>query len=124
MVTASQYPDLVFPHLVYEAMLLIDASGPQLSSCFNGSGLPKPRMILKRRGVNSKLLNNCLVRESSVAPCRLQKAILHRLALEQVCGFPLRRNLPPEFDGDDDLDLPVRHVLGVPPREKPTDFRP
>src|ERR1019366_1226545 len=126
-----------------------------LSSCLSGSGLPRPvngsrcvsriRRMMRRACVrscsthqarssnaaasNSKLLNDGLKRKTGLPLSRLQKAILHLGALQQVRGLALRLNLPPEFDWDDyggrfpalagdDLDLSVRHVLIVPPQRK------
>src|SRR5260370_26098062 len=73
---------------------------------------------------NSKLLNDCLEGYTLLALRGLQEATLHRFGLEQVCGFPLRFNLSPEFDWHDDcgrltaligddLDLRICHNFSL-----------
>jgi hypothetical protein len=108
--------------------LLMRLDQQPLSACLNGSDLPKPakgslcvsriRRIMRSACArscsthqarssnaatsNSKLLNGCLEPEPGLPMRRLQQAILHGFALQQVRGFPLRLDLPPEFDGHDD----------------------
>lgn len=109
VVTASQYPDFVFLHLVDEAMLLIDSSGPAAGQfVLQRLGLAKPakgsRCVSRINRImrsacarscsthqarssnpatsNSKLLNGCLERETGLPLGRLQEAILHRFTLQ------------------------------------------
>src|ERR1035438_5691302 len=75
---------------------------------------------------NSKLLNDVLERQTGLPSGCLQEAIFHCFALQQICSFPFRLDLPPELDGHDDcgrfaalagdnLDLPVRHAFSLLP---------
>ena len=118
------------------------------NSCFKGSGLPIPengsrwisriRRMIRRAWVrsfsthqarsskaatsNSKLVNDVLEGQTCLPAGCLQEAIFHGFALQQICGFSLRFDLPPEFDRDDDrgrftalarnnLDLCVCHFF-------------
>jgi hypothetical protein len=133
-------------------MFPIDAPGPAATEFgLNGSGLPSPakgsgctsRINRRTRSAcarscsthqvrpskaatsNSKLLNDRFEGEPRVAAGRLNKAIFHRLALQQVCRFPLLLDLAPECNGHYDcsrlaalvrneLNLCIRHALSVP----------
>jgi hypothetical protein len=123
------------------------------SSCLSGSGLPSPEKGSRwtsrtKRTIrsacarscsihqakssnaaesNSKLLNDSLERQPVPALRRGQQALLHRLRAKQICGFPLRGDLPPQLDGDDhssrlpglvgnDLDVGVLHDFSLPPQ--------
>src|SRR5579872_871972 len=84
---------------------------------------PNPR---RREESNSKLLNDSLERKPVLPLGRRQQTLLHPLRPQEVRGFPLRGNLPPQFDGNDysrglpgligdDLDVCVRHNFSLPP---------
>ena len=76
---------------------------------------------------HSKLLNNGFERQPVPALCRRQQATPHRVRLQQVRSFPLRSDLPPQFNWNDhrgrfpglitdDLDIRFRHNFSLPPR--------
>jgi hypothetical protein len=64
---------------------------------------------------------------TGLALLRREQALLHRFRLQQMCSFPLRRDLPSQFDRDDyrgrfpglvgnHLDVRVLHNFSLPPR--------
>ena len=61
-----------------------------------------PSQILDADESNSKLLKDNLERKPVAPLNRCQQPFLHRIRLEQICGLPLRRNLPPQFNRYDD----------------------
>jgi len=79
----------------------------------------------KAEASNSKLLNDSLERKPGAALRRGQKTRFHGLRFQQVCSFPFRSNLPPQFDRHDDggrfpsfigddLNVRIRHDFSLP----------
>ncbi len=80
----------------------------------------------KAEASNSKLLNDCLERNSGLTLCSLCQAFPHPYALQKICCFPFGFNFPPEFNGHDHrrwftalagdkVDLCVHHAFRLIP---------